>query len=41
LGQRADGDAVVSRLMERVARLRRDEPVIELGPDAAAGEPTG
>jgi hypothetical protein len=35
---RAD-DAVVSRLMERVAKLRSGKPVIELGPDAKTVEP--
>jgi hypothetical protein len=41
LGQRADPDSVVSRLMQRVAALRRGEPVIELEPDAETVEPTG
>ena len=41
LGQRAEDSSVVNRLMERVAKLRREEAAIELEPDAAAGEPTG
>jgi hypothetical protein len=39
LSPRSD-DGVVSRLMERVARLRRDETVIEM-PDAKTVEPGG
>ena len=41
LGQRADDSSVVKRLMERVAKLRRGEPVLELEPDAKTVEPTG
>jgi hypothetical protein len=40
LAPRSD-DSVVNRLMERVARLRRGESVIELEPDAKTVEPTG